>query len=79
MHGPFSTTFTGTVTNHSGITTIPKENHVKFVEDGTSNGMFFEQVITKKRPISHDWSKTGAIAVIEKVVAEKPGSRNRVY
>jgi hypothetical protein len=69
MHGPFSTTFTGTVTNHSGITTISREKYVKLVEDGASNGMFFEQGISQETAYLTRLVKTGASAVIEKVVA----------
>jgi hypothetical protein len=69
MHKPFSTTFTGTVTNCSGIATISKEKDVKFVEDGASNGMFFEQVISQETAYLTRLVKIGAIAMIEKVEA----------
>ena len=39
------------------------------VEDDASNGMFFEQVISQETAYLTRLIKTGAIAVIEKVVA----------
>jgi hypothetical protein len=58
-----------TVTKHSGITTISKEKAVKLVEDGGSDGMFLEQVLSQETAYLTRLVKIGAIAVIEKVVA----------